>query len=119
MLKKEALKITGRKVTVMRDLNVARFYFHRTEEVYQIDQYALSTSAAYFLVAMVSGSFLGYNWGSLLLGERFLHFYPQNPPGLMQENGGFIHHKMRAIDRLYHRDLWPLLRAWPSEAFAC
>ena len=58
----------GRRVAVMRDINVARSYFQRVEEVYHIDQYALTTSTAYFGAAWTLGVILGFNWGSLMIG---------------------------------------------------
>lgn len=58
----------GRRVAVMRDINVARSYFQRVEEVYHIDQYALTTSTVYFVAAWTFGVLLGFNWGSLVIG---------------------------------------------------
>jgi CRP-like cAMP-binding protein len=68
MLRREELKLEGRRVAVMRDINVAQSYFQRVEEVYHVDQYALTTSTAYFLFAWMLGSVLGFNWGSAVIG---------------------------------------------------
>ena len=68
MLRQRSLQLKGRHVTVMRDLNVARYYFKRTEEVFDIDQYALATSLSYFGAAYLLALTLGTHWGSLTIG---------------------------------------------------